>query len=153
MRFEIVPVGRVANDRNDPQESDHWGGIVGTIDVDPRFPEDSLQGLEEFSHAEVVCLLDRFEERTDYKRRPPRGRTDLPSVGVFADRGPRRPNRLGISICEIVSVRGRQLRVRRLDAVDGTPVIDIKPVLRQYLPDSVHQPGWVDLLLSRYYLP
>jgi tRNA (Thr-GGU) A37 N-methylase len=72
---------------------------------------------------------------------------------VFADRGPRRPNRIGCTICEIVSAHGRELRVRGLDAVDGTPVLDIKPVTRQFLPVRIQQPEWVDRLMVEYFLP
>jgi tRNA (adenine37-N6)-methyltransferase len=81
----------------------------------------------------------------------PRGRADLPEVCVFADRGPRRPNRIGCTICEVVTVRGRELRVRGLDAVDGTPVLDIKPVIREFLPQHIRQPKWVDHLMAEYF--
>ena len=152
---ELTPIGRVSCDRQDPQDTDHWGGVVSTITVDDRFPDDCLQGLEDFSHAEIVFHFDLFEERSSFPTRSPRGRADLPAVGIFADRGPRRPNRLGVSICEIEVVGERQLRLRGLDAVDGTPVVDIKPVMRHHLPDPrrVTQPGWVDELLRHYHLP
>lgn len=57
-------------------------------------------------------------------------------MGVFADRGPRRPNRIGATICEIVSAEGRRLRVRGLDAVTGTPVLDLQPVMLEFLPTN-----------------
>jgi tRNA (adenine37-N6)-methyltransferase len=117
-----------------------------------RFGDRCLTGLDGFSHVEVVFFFDRLAEREDY-RQPlrPRGRADLPEVGVFADRGPRRPNRIGCTTCEVVSVRGRELRVRGLDAVDGTPVLDIKPVMRQFLPGRIRQPEWVDRLMADYF--
>ena len=83
----------------------------------------------------------------------PRSRADLPAVGVFADRGPRRPNRVGATICEIISVSGRQLRVRGLDAVDGTPVLDLKPGMAEFLPGPVHQPPWARKLTRDYFRP
>jgi tRNA-Thr(GGU) m(6)t(6)A37 methyltransferase TsaA len=151
--YEITPVGQISSSRQDPQETDHWGAVISTITIDDRFPDDCLQGLEHFSHIEIVFLLDRFEARQTFPAGPPRGRGDLPAVGVFADRGPRRPNRLGVTICTILAIRGRQFRVGGLDAVDGTPVIDIKPVMRQHLPDpdKLQQPAWVDKLLKDYY--
>lgn len=85
--------------------------------------------------------------------RAPPGRADLPAVGVFADRGPRRPNRIGATICEIISVEGRQLRVRGLDAVDGTPVLDLKPVMLEFLPSGVRQPARVGQLMHDYFRP
>jgi tRNA (Thr-GGU) A37 N-methylase len=119
--------------------------------VEPRFGDHCLTGLADFSHVEVAFFFDRLAEREDY-RQPlrPRGRTNLPEVGVFADRGPRRPNRIGCTICEVVSARGRELRVRGLDTVDGTPVLDLKPVMRQFLPGHMRQPEWVDHLMAEY---
>jgi tRNA-Thr(GGU) m(6)t(6)A37 methyltransferase TsaA len=148
----MTPIGTVHNGRSDPQDSDHWGDVESSILLDPRFGDRCLTGLADFSHVEVVFSFDRLPEREDY-RQPlrPRGRADLPEVGVFTDRGPRRPNRIGCTICEIVSARGRELRLRGLDAVDGTPVLDIKPVMRQLLPGHVRQPEWVNSLMAEYF--
>jgi tRNA (adenine37-N6)-methyltransferase len=70
---------------------------------------------------------------------------------VFADRGPRRPNRIGATICRLLSAESRQLTVRGLDAVDGTPVLDIKPVMREFLPVTVQQPSWAAILMAEYF--
>jgi tRNA-Thr(GGU) m(6)t(6)A37 methyltransferase TsaA len=151
-RFEVTPVGRVRSTRTDPADTDHWGDVVSDIEVDERFGEDCLTGLADFSHVEVVFLFDRAVEREEYRSlRRPRGRDDLPAVGVFCDRGPRRPNRLGVTQCRIVSAAGRTLRVRGLDAVDGTPVLDLKPVMREFLAREVTQPEWVSRLMSEYH--
>ena len=152
MTLTIDPIGMVRNGRADPQDSDHWGDVESTIRVEERFGDHCLTGLGEFSHVEVVYFFHQFPEREDY-RKPlrARGRADLPEVGVFCDRGPRRPNRIGCTICEVVSAEGRQLRVRGLDTVDGTPVIDIKPVMRQFIPPHVRQPDWVDSLMKDYF--
>ncbi|NJC74308.1 SAM-dependent methyltransferase [Planosporangium thailandense] len=148
----VIPIGTVRAGRTDPQDSDHWGDVESTILVDERFGDRCLTGLDEFSHVEVVYFFHQLAERDDY-RQPlrPRGRADLPEVGVFCDRGPRRPNRIGCTICEVVSAHGRQLRVRGLDAVDGTPVLDIKPVMRQFVPSHIRQPAWVDSLMKDYF--
>jgi tRNA (adenine37-N6)-methyltransferase len=148
----VVAVGSVRNGRTDPQDSDHWAEVESTVQIEQRFGDHCLDGLSEFSHVEVVFFFDRLAERQDY-RQPlrPRGRPDLPEVGVFCDRGPRRPNRIGCTICEVVSVHGRRLQVRGLDAVDGTPVLDIKPVMRQFVPGSIRQPDWVDSLMRDYF--
>lgn len=151
MDFEVRPVGRVANDRTDPADTDHWGAVVSTIVIDDRLPADCFQGLEEFSHVEVLFLFDRATEREDYSARSSRGRADLPKVGVFADRGPRRPNRIGLTRCRVLSVDGRELRVAGLDAVDGTPVLDVKPVMVEFLPRDVRQPEWVGRLMADYF--
>lgn len=151
--FAVVPVAVVVNDRDDPGESDHWDNVMSTIVVDERFPADCFQGLEEFSHVEVVFVFDRATERPDYAAQSPRGDSDLPPVGVFVDRGPRRPNRLGVSRCAIVSVDGRTLRVRGLDAVNGTPVIDLKAVMAAYTPTLTREPAWVQQLMADYFAP
>jgi tRNA-Thr(GGU) m(6)t(6)A37 methyltransferase TsaA len=150
--ISMIPIGTVHNRRSDPGNSDHWGDVESTILVEPLLGDRCLTGLADFSHVEVVFFFDRLPEREDY-RQPlrPRGRSDLPEVGVFAGRGPRRPNRIGCTICEVVSARGRELRVRGLDAVDGTPVLDIKPAMRQFLPGRIRQPEWVDRLMAEYF--
>lgn len=100
-----------------------------------------------------LVVFDRATERPDYRPRPSRGRADLPPVGVFADRGPRRPNRIGMTTCTITSVDGRQLEVLGLDAVTGTPVIDLKPTMIEFQPTNVRQPPWVTSLMDKYLLP
>jgi len=153
MLDSLVAVGHVRNHRTDPGDSDGWGDVVSRIELDERFGDQALTGLEEFSHALVLFHFDQLAERPDYTGvRRPRGRDDLPAVGLFADRGPRRPNRIGVTAAEIVSVGARALEVRGLDAVDGTPVIDIKPVMREFEPVNIRQPEWVARLMSEYFV-
>ncbi|WP_151770318.1 SAM-dependent methyltransferase [Streptomyces abyssomicinicus] len=150
--FEITPIGTVRNDRTDVQHTDHWGAVRSTILVDQRFGDTCLQGLEGFSHVEVLFVFDQFPEEDDHRTpRPYRGRADLPPVGVFAGRGPRRPNRIGVTCCAVESVRGRELTVVGLDAVSGTPVVDLKPAMAEFLPRDVRQPDWVGGLMSEYF--
>ncbi|AXL90006.1 transcriptional regulator [Streptomyces sp. CB09001] len=152
--FEITPIGTVRNDRTDVQHTDNWGAVRSTITVDERFGEACLQGLEDFSHVEVLFVFDRLPELDDYREpRPGRGRADLPPVGVFAGRGPRRPNRIGSTCCAVVSVRGRELTVVGLDAVSGTPVVDLKPVMAEFSPVDVRQPEWAGRLMAEYFRP
>ncbi|AYF28050.1 SAM-dependent methyltransferase [Micromonospora tulbaghiae] len=152
--FEITSIGTVRNDRTDIQHSDNWGAVRSTIVVDERFGEACLQGLAEFSHVEVFFVFDRFPDGGDFREpRPYRGRADLPPMGVFAGRGPRRPNRIGVTCCRIESVDGRKLTVVGLDAVSGTPVVDLKPVLKEFVPADVRQPEWVDDMMSEYFQP
>ncbi|MEU8337540.1 SAM-dependent methyltransferase [Micromonospora tulbaghiae] len=152
--FEITSIGTVRNDRTDIQHSDNWGAVRSTIVVDERFGEACLQGLEEFSHVEVFFVFDRFPDGGDFREPGPyRGRPDLPPMGVFAGRGPRRPNRIGVTCCRIESVNGRELTVVGLDAVSGTPVVDLKPVLKEFVPADVRQPEWVDDMMSEYFQP
>src|SRR3954471_1760389 len=131
--FEITSIGIVRNDRTDIQHTDNWGAVRSTIVVDERFGEACLQGLADFSHVEVIFVFDQFPEPTDVSEpKPYRGRADLPPMGIFAGRGPRRPNRIGVTCCAIESVHGRELAVVGLDAVSGTPVIDLKPTMAEF---------------------
>lgn len=149
----VRPVGRVRGGRTDRDDTDHWGEVICDVVVDPeRFGPSALAGLDEFSHVEVIFVFDQVRERSDYTgTRPGRGRLDLPAVGIFAERGPRRPNRIGTTMCEILHVDGTSLRVRGLDALDDSPVLDLKPVMRQLVPSGVRQPEWVDDLMNRYH--
>ena len=152
--FEVTPIGTVRNERTDVQNSDNWGAVRSTITVDERFGDACLQGLDGFSHVEVLFVFDQLSELDDYREpRPYRGRADLPPVGIFAGRGPRRPNRIGVTTCAIESVRGRELTVVGLDAVTGTPVIDLKPAMVEFTPAGVKQPEWVSRMMSEYFRP
>ena len=84
--------------------------------------------------------------------RHPRERKDWPLVGIFAQRGKNRPNRIGLSRCRVESVAGTILKVRALDAVDGTPVLDIKPFMSEFAPiGALRQPAWSSELMRDYY--
>ena len=149
----ITPIGSVEGGRRDPIDDD-WGKSRARIRLDPhRFGPEALAGLDAFSHAEIVYLFDRVAEATvETGSRHPRGRTDWPRVGIFAQRGKDRPNRLGVSICRIVGVEGTALEVEGLDAIDGTPVIDIKPVLGGFLPrGALREPDWAKAIMEDYW--
>ena len=111
-----------------------------------------MRGLDAFSHVEVLFVFDQVT-RADRDRRPsPAGRADWPEVGIFAQRGKNRPNRIGLTTCSILGVDGRTLHVRGLDAVDGTPVLDLKPHMFEFAPrGEVRQPAWATELMSGYW--
>lgn len=133
MTFTVEPIGYVRGGRADPIDDD-WGSSRTTIELDAtQVGADALAGLDAFSHAEIIFLFDQVpEERIERGARHPRGRDDWPLTGIFAQRGKNRPNRLGVTVCRILSVQGLRLTVEGLDAIDGTPVIDIKPVMREF---------------------
>jgi tRNA (Thr-GGU) A37 N-methylase len=86
--------------------------------------------------------------------RHPRNRLDWPKVGIFAQRGKNRPNRIGVTICRLASVNDLTVEVTDLDAIDGTPVLDIKPYMREFGPrGEVRQPDWASQLMSNYWEP
>ena len=153
MDYSLTPIGHVSGGRADPID-DHWGESRAAIELDAdHFEPEALAGLADFSHAEVIFLFDRVPpERIETGARHPRGRADWPLVGIFAQRGKNRPNRLGVTVCRIVSVSGTRLEVEGLDAIDGTPVLDIKPVMREFLPrGDLRQPEWSGALMADYW--
>jgi tRNA (Thr-GGU) A37 N-methylase len=148
-----VVVAQVIGGRDEVVDDD-WGNVSAVIRFDEkRFTPLALAGLDEFSHLEVVFVFDRVaENRIETGARRPRGRQDWPLVGIFAQRGKNRPNRLGVSRCRIERVAGLDVHVRGLDAVAGTPVLDVKPYMREFGPlGEVRQPDWATELMRRYY--
>jgi len=152
MKLELESIGRVEAERT-KAEDDFWGGAESCIRLADRFEPDSLAGIEEFSHAEVIFFFDRVDPaKIVTGARHPRNNRDWPAVGIFAQRGKSRPNRLGSTICRIVRRDGRRLYVAELDAIDGTPVLDIKPVMSEFLPRAeVRQPAWSTELMRAYW--
>jgi tRNA-Thr(GGU) m(6)t(6)A37 methyltransferase TsaA len=153
MSILMTPIGRVEGGRAVPDDDD-WGASRARIVLDPvRFNDEALMGLDAFSHAEVVYVFDKVgDDQIVTGARHPRGNTDWPRVGIFAQRGKNRPNRIGVTVCEIVKVDGRTLEVRGLDAIDGTPVLDIKPVMSGFAPrGAVREPDWALAIMEKYW--
>ena len=154
MQPEIVltPIGLVRGGRVQPVD-DSWDSEEAIIELDGRFGPDSLAGLADFSHIEVVFHFDRVSEgQINVGARHPRERADWPRVGIFAQRGKARPNRIGVTVCRLLSVSGTALKVRGLDAIDGTPIIDIKPVMKGFLPrGEIIEPAWASELMKDYW--
>ena len=150
---ELLPVGVVRGGRTEPIDDD-WGPVEASIVLDAgRFPTDAVAGLDAFSHLDVVFVFHRVDEDAVHVgARRPRGRADWPEVGIFAQRGKARPNRIGVSTCELLGVHGLEVRVRGLDAIDGTPVLDLKPHMVEFDPRSdVRQPPWSHELMQDYW--
>jgi tRNA (Thr-GGU) A37 N-methylase len=153
MSFVLEAVGHVRGGRREATDDD-WGASRARIELDAdRFPASARAGLADFSHAEVIFLFDQVgEAEIEHGARHPRGRLDWPLVGIFAQRGRGRPNRLGSCVCRIVAVDGLHLSVEGLDAIDGTPVLDIKPVLRGFLPrGELREPAWATEIMKDYW--
>ena len=152
MSIQLDPIGFVRGGRKDVSD-DFWGGCRATIELVPHVPHESLKGLEEFSHAEILFVLDKVApEEIVLGARHPRGNLAWPKVGIFAQRARARPNRLGATIVRIVGCEGGRLEVEGLDAVDGTPVVDIKPVFSEFLPHGrVRQPEWSREMMRHYW--
>jgi tRNA (adenine37-N6)-methyltransferase len=151
--FTMQTIGFVRSPRTEPIDDD-WGAVVSRVELDSaQFAEDALRGLVEFSHVELVYVFDRVDPSSfELGARRPRNNPDWPEVGVFAQRNKRRPNRIGIGTCELLGMDGLELTVRGLDAIDGTPVLDIKPYMAEFAPRGpVRQPAWSHELMRGYW--
>jgi tRNA-Thr(GGU) m(6)t(6)A37 methyltransferase TsaA len=151
--IEVIPIGVVHGGRSEPIDDD-WDSVEAEIVLDPeQFAPDAGAGLDAFSHIEVIFHFDRADPgKVNTGARHPRGNPAWPKVGIFAQRAKDRPNRLGVTICRLLSVDGLSVRVRGLDAIDGTPVIDIKPVMTGFLPrGEIREPAWASELMCEYW--
>jgi tRNA-Thr(GGU) m(6)t(6)A37 methyltransferase TsaA len=150
--MELEPIGWVSSPRAEPVDDD-WDSITASITLAPTFGPDALRGLDEFSHVEVVFVFDRRDPATaPTGARHPRNNPDWPAVGVFAQRGSARPNRLGVTVCRLLAVAGTRLTVQGLDAIDATPVLDIKPYLSEFAARGpVREPAWSHELMAGYW--
>jgi len=121
-------IGSVRNAVTKPRPKG-WERVESTIAILPGHAA-KLQGIESFSHLLVVFYMDLAAEAPEHpdSLRLPSGN----DYGIFATRSQLRPNHLGVSAVELLGVAGTDLRVRGLDAIDGTPVLDIKPYLPEY---------------------
>lgn len=149
----IQPIGFVEAVRPHA-EDDYWGGEESCIRLTEAFTDEALQGLTDFSHIEVLFLFHEVEpSKIVTGARHPRNNDNWPKVGIFAQRGKNRPNRIGSTICRLVRVDRTSVYVAELDAIDGTPVLDIKPVMLEFLPrEKVRQPAWCHELMRQYWL-
>lgn len=151
--FEVRPIGWVRGGRS-VVEDDDWGSVTSRIELDSeQFGPDAIAGLDAFSHVEVIFLFDRVDPDSVCRgARHPRGREDWPLVGIFAQRAKDRPNRIGTTVCNLVRIDGTAIEVHGLDAVEGTPVLDVKPYLPRFGPrGEVHQPRWSEELMQGYW--
>ena len=151
--MSIEAIGWVSSPRTEPVDDD-WDAITATVTLDSeRFTPDALQGLADFSHVEVVYLFDRVDpDAVQTRARHPRGNHDWPEVGIFAQRAKGRPNRIGVSVCRLLHVEGLTVTVQALDAIDGTPVLDLKPYMVEFAPrGDIRQPSWSHELMAAYW--
>lgn len=153
MKLTFEPIGFVRGGRVQATK-DHWADNRCLLSLDAnRFTPDALQGIEVLSHIEVVFYFHiDDDEPCELGARHPRNRSDWPRVGIFAQHGRMRPNRIGVSICNVIGQNGLNIEVQGLDAVDGTPILDIKPVWSGYLPQGeLREPGWAHEIMKNYW--
>jgi tRNA (adenine37-N6)-methyltransferase len=149
--MNVIEIGVVRSPVLEARDHD-WGSIVSEIHLKPEYVP-GLRGIEQFSHLVILFYMHDagFDPNTDLVRRP-RGRADMPRVGIFAQRARHRPTPMGISTVQLISVESGVLEVRGLDAIDGTPVLDLKPYFPAF--DRVEEatvPDWVGPLMKDYF--
>jgi len=150
-KIELTPIAYVANNR-DHLEDDDWGDMVSQIRLRDDLSAELFSGLETFSHVEVIFIFHRIPaDKKVLDRRHPRNNQNWPKLGLLAQRSAYHPNPLGLCTARILAVSGRVLTVQGLDAVDGSPILDIKPVFQEFLPHQPTQPKWVSELLKDYW--
>lgn len=141
--IKINPVGFVKNGVEKPRFG-NWADVISDIVLDEKYSE-ALDGLGDYSHVTVIYWM--HEVKACHIKHRPQGNPEVPVVGVFACRCPARPSPIGITTAKLVNVEGNVLKVKGLDTINGTPVLDIKPYTPHY--DSVKNAGypeWVDKL-------
>jgi tRNA-Thr(GGU) m(6)t(6)A37 methyltransferase TsaA len=151
MEYIVKSIGTVKSPVIEGVDS-NWGEVVSEIILDSKFTK-GLKGLEEFSHAVIIFYMHKstFNIETDLQRRP-QGRDDMPLRGTFSQRAKHRPNPIGITTVKVLSVQENILLVQGLDAVDGTPVLDIKPYFPPFdMKKEAKAPEWVDILMEKYF--
>lgn len=144
------PIGYVKNNVENRKDVS-WGEDVSSIMLNEEY-YGGLKGLEEFTHVTIIYYLHKakFDSEKHLQRRP-QNREDMPLVGIFSQRGKDRPNQIGMTSVQIVSVSENCLTVKGLDAIDGTPILDIKPYYPVYDQKNAKVPEWVERLMEHYF--
>lgn len=147
----IEPVGFVSSPVSERMD-ENWGEIKSKIILKPEFAG-ALLGLEGFSHAIIVTYLHEANyEKEKHLQRRPRNLKTMPMLGIFSQRAKNRPNPIGITAVQVLKVGNDYLEIKGLDAIDKTPILDIKPYYPHYdkIEDS-KVPEWVNILMKGYF--
>jgi len=148
--MECVIIGEVKSSVTEAVDM-NWGEVVSEIVLKPKYAP-GLLGLGDFSHAMILTFLNEAKYDPDvHLRRHPQENMDNPLLGIFAQRARHRPNRIGVTACEIVEVTENSVKVRALDAIDGTPVIDVKPYVPVYDRKDASIPEWMENMMKGYF--
>ena len=144
-------IGVVYNEVKEPTD-EGWGHVVSEIVLDETF-SDGLDGIEQFSHLLILFWMHRAAEAEPLRmRRRPQGRADMPEVGLFAQRARHRPNPIGVTAVRLLRRDKNRLVVEGLDAINGTPILDVKPYVPAFdAVEAARVPQWVTRLMERYF--
>lgn len=142
--IQLKPIGKAKNTVEKPALTG-WKNLITEIVVDKRYTK-GLDGIEAYSHVMIVYWMG--QEKECHLKHHPQGKKEVPYLGIFACRCPQRPNRIAISTIQLLSRKKNSIKVKGLDILDGTPILDIKP----YTPDydwvsKARVPAWVKRLI------
>ena len=151
MNMYMESIAYVSNEVENKKDAS-WGDDVSEIKLETQY-YGGLNGLEAFSHAIIVYYLDKANFNIEkHLQRRPQNREDMPLVGIFSQRGKDRPNQIGVTTVQILSISEDRLTVKGLDAISGTPILDIKPYYPMYdKKDNCEVPEWVYRLIEHYF--
>jgi len=151
MNITLQSIATISNKRNTPTD-DFWGDTISEITLLPHIPEEAFKGIEEFSHLEIIYYFDKVDQNKIVYSGRPRSNPAWPEMGIFCQRKKDRPNQLGLCTVELIEHTGSTIKVKYLDAIDGTPVLDIKPVFKEFgLKGEIRQPSWTHELMEDYW--
>ena len=151
MKICIEPVAYVTNSRREAID-DNWSKMTSSTTLADNIPSEAFAGIEQFSHLEIIFYFDKVDEKNIVYSGRPRGNPSYPMTGIFAQRKKDRPNKIGLCTVELLKHEGRTIIMKNLDAIDGTPVLDIKPVFKEFMPQNeIVQPNWVSDLMQNYW--
>jgi tRNA (adenine37-N6)-methyltransferase len=151
MDITLNPIATVKNSRTTPID-DHWTEIISIIELADNMPTEVFNNIADFSHLEIIFYFDKAKNDNIVFSGRPRGNPNYPLVGIFGQRKKDRPNKIGLCTVELLEHDGRTIKVKNLDAIDGTPILDIKPVFKEFQPTGqIRQPEWVADLMKNYW--
>ena len=151
MDITLKPIATVKNLRTIPID-DHWTEIISRIELADNMPTEAFDNITDFSHLEIIYYFDKVENDSIVFSGRPRGNPNYPLVGILGQRKKDRPNKIGLCTVELLEHNGRTITVKNLDAIDNTPILDIKPVFKEFQPvGQIRQPEWVADLMKKYW--
>lgn len=151
MEIKLRTIATVKNTRTEPID-DNWETITADIELADDIPTEAFDNISDFSHLEIIYYFDKVKKEDIVFSGRPRGNPNYPLVGIFGQRKKDRPNTIGLATVELLEHNGRTIKVKFLDAINGTPVLDIKPVFKEFRPTTeIIQPVWVADLMKNYW--
>jgi tRNA (adenine37-N6)-methyltransferase len=151
MEIKMTPIATVKNSRTTPID-DNWEEILAEIELADHIPTEAFENISAFSHLEIIYYFDKVKNEDIVFSGRPRGNPNYPLVGIFGQRKKDRPNTIGLCTVELLEHRERTIKVKYLDAIDGTPVLDIKLIFKEFQPTTeIKQPDWVADLMKNYW--